>query len=166
MGLSGILVWSHSKCPTQYTCHPPVISRVENKLFTWCFFLQEYDYKNLYHIFRQWNGAGSWNSPSTNVRTWLFAGSIICLLMAWWRKYPRHQKARYGHGINQVCTEYHFAFLAILMFLQKQWFLFNSVENSLDCVQRRVIDNLVILMAQSFAVDILMFPVLIRGYLS
>ena len=41
------------------------------------------------------------------------------------------------------------------MLLQKQWFIFDSVENSPDCVQGSVIDNLVILIAQSFAVDIL-----------
>ena len=74
-----------------------------------------------------------------------------------------------------VCIEYHLAFLAILIFLKKQLFLFNSVENSPDCVQQSVIDNLVIhrvLQLTSWKYfpvtpldNWIVFPVLIRGYL-
>ena len=122
-------LWFHPTLSVQHKT--PVISRIENKLFT--FFYKKYDYTYSYYICRQWNGTGSWNSPSRNARTPLFAGSITCILKAWLIKYPRHQKGWYGHGIDRVYAEYHFAFLAILMFLKKQWFFFNSVENSLDC---------------------------------
>ena len=138
------------------------------------FFFKKYSCKILFYICRQWNGTGSWNSPLRNARTWLFAWSITLLLMAWWCKYPRHQQAWYEHGIDLVCT-----LLFCVpgdIFLKQQWFLFNSIENSPDCVQQSVIDSLVIVVAPSFAKywkyfpvtpldNWIVFPVLNRGYL-
>ena len=57
-----------------------------------------------------------------------------------------------------------------------KWFLFNFIENSPDCIQWRVIDSLVILIAQSFVTywkyfpvtphdNWITFPVSNRGYL-